>query len=246
MGIDTAFIIFAALLAGLARGFSGFGAALIFMPLASAVIGPQVAGPVLLFVDMVLTAPMVPGAFRLADRREVSFMSLGAFAGIPFGTWILLAIDPLLIRWGMVVAVVLTLALLSSGWRYSGRPAPSLTSAVGVLSGLLSGSIQIGGPPVIAYWLGGSATSATVRANIVLYFAVAGTAAALSYFVSGLITSALLVVALMAGPSYGIGLFVGSRLFGLASERTFRRACYALIALAGLIGLPLLDPLFGR
>lgn len=246
MGFDTAFIIFAALLAGLARGFSGFGAALIFMPLASAVIGPQVAGPVLLFVDMVLAAPMVPGAFRLADRREVSFMSLGAFAGIPFGTWILLAVDPLLIRWGMVVAVVLTLALLSSGWRYSGRPAPQLTTAVGVLSGVLSGSIQIGGPPVIAYWLGGTATSATVRANIVLYFAIAGLAAALSYFISGLITSALLMVALIAGPSYGVGLIVGSRLFGLASEHTFRRACYALIALAGIIGLPLLDPLFGR
>ena len=35
----------AAFVAGLARGFSGFGSALIFMPLASAAIGARVASP---------------------------------------------------------------------------------------------------------------------------------------------------------------------------------------------------------
>ena len=44
----------AAFLAGLARGFSGFGAALIFIPLASAIVGPRVASAVLLVVDAVL------------------------------------------------------------------------------------------------------------------------------------------------------------------------------------------------
>ena len=44
-------IVLIALIAGLARGFSGFGAALIFVPMASAVIGPKVAALLLLVVD---------------------------------------------------------------------------------------------------------------------------------------------------------------------------------------------------
>ena len=245
-GSEIGFIIVAALLAGLARGFSGFGAALIFMPLASAVIGPQVAGPTLLIVDMILAAAMVPPAMGLANRHEVGLMTIGAIAGIPAGTFVLLAVDPLYIRWGMVITVAATLALLASGWRYSGRPANALTMGVGAISGFLSGSVQIGGPPVIAYWLGGTNRSTTVRANIVLYFALSGLIAAVSYGFSGLFNWSLVNTALMAGPSYGAGLFIGSKLFGLASEANFRRASYGLIGLAGVIGLPLLDPLFGR
>lgn len=246
MDYPSAFIVIAALLAGLARGFSGFGAALIFMPLASSVIGPQVAGPLLLIIDFILASPMVPPALKLADRRDVAIMTLGALAGIPAGTWVLIAVDPLMIRWGMVIVVVLMLALLMSGWRYGGRPAVGLTAAVGAFSGFLSGSIQIGGPPVIAYWLGGSSNSATVRANIVAYFALSAVVAVVSYWASGLLGPALIKPALMAAPAYAIGLYAGSRLFGMASEKSFRTASYALIALAGVIGLPLLDPLLRR
>lgn len=243
MGFEALFLVVAALAAGLARGFSGFGAALIFMPVASAVIGPQLAGPVLLIVDFVLTSVMVPAAFRLANRREVGWMTLGAIVGVPIGTYVLLAADPLAIRWGMVFVVVAMLTLLASGWRYRGQPAAGLTVGVGTLAGFLTGSIQIGGPPVIAYWLGGPSTSATVRANVVLYFALSGLLSAASYAAGGLLVAKLIVLALTAGPSYGIGLFIGSRLFGLASEQTFRRVSYGLIALAAVIGLPLLDPI---
>ena len=42
-----------AALAGLVRGFSGFGSALIYMPLISAIYGPRVAAPTLLLIDTI-------------------------------------------------------------------------------------------------------------------------------------------------------------------------------------------------
>ena len=42
--------------AGLARGFSGFGAALIFMPAGSALVTPAVAAPVLLLACLLYTS----------------------------------------------------------------------------------------------------------------------------------------------------------------------------------------------
>ena len=231
----------AALVAGLARGFSGFGAALIFIPLASAAVGPQVAAALLLVIDAVGTTALIPRAWRLAERRAVSLMALGALAGVPFGTWMLTRSDPVVIRWMFALLIVGLLALLMSGWRYHGRPAVPLTVGVGAVAGFFSGVAQVGGPPVVVYWLGGAIRAETVRANIVLYFAVSSVIALASYLLGGLLTPTVFVLALIIGPLYGLGLWIGSRMFGMAHEATFRRVCYALIVGAALISLPVFD-----
>ena len=81
-----AFLLATAFIAALARGFSGFGAALIFLPLAATVIDPKIASPLLLVTDAVLALGFIPNAWRNADRREVAVMGLGATIGIPLGT----------------------------------------------------------------------------------------------------------------------------------------------------------------
>jgi predicted MFS family arabinose efflux permease len=45
----------------------------------------------------------------------------------------------------------------------------------------------------------------------------------------------------LVGPVYGLGVGFGASLFGRASDKLFRTICYAMIALAVIIGLPLLD-----
>ncbi|MCZ7468207.1 sulfite exporter TauE/SafE family protein [Agrobacterium sp. O3.4] len=233
----------AAFLAGLARGFSGFGAALIFIPLASAIVGPRIASAVLLVVDGVLTLGMIPPAFRMADRREVFTMAAGALVGVPLGTLLLSHSDPLTLRWIISTVVVVLLLFLLSGWRYSGRPKTPLTLFTGFLAGLFSGAAQLGGPPVVAYWLGGALKGAFVRANVILYFAVSTVISTASYFFGGLFTADVFVFFLLALPFYGAGLYAGARLHGFADEAAFRRICYGLIAISAVIGLPLFDSL---
>jgi uncharacterized membrane protein YfcA len=238
---SLALLIAAALIAGLARGFSGFGAALIFMPVASALIGPRLAAPVILLIDAVTTLGLVPDAFRRADKREVAVMSLGALVGVPSGVYLLTHLDPLTIRWAIIAICAGLFVLLISGWRYHGQPKAPLTVGVGALSGLFSGASQVGGPPVIAYWLGGAIPANIVRANIVLYFEVSTALTIINFFAGGLFVPTLIPLCLMTAPAYGFGLWGGARLFGVASEATFRRICLTLIALAVVIGLPLLD-----
>ena len=64
----------AALAGGLARGFSGFGAALIFVPLAAVALGPQHAAPLMLVLEVVAIVSLTPAAWRQADRREVGWL----------------------------------------------------------------------------------------------------------------------------------------------------------------------------
>lgn len=234
-------LVASALVAGLARGFSGFGAALIFVPLASTVVSPRTAAPLLLIVDMVMAAGLIPNAWRHADRPDVRTMLLGTLIGVPFGTWVLTTGDPIAIRWAIALLIVPLLALLMTGWRYHAKPAAPVTIGVGSVAGFLSGLAQVGGPPIVLYWLGRKDRSETVRANIVLYFAMSTVIALASYVVGGIMTTDVFGLALLIAPIYGVGLLVGSRMFGLASETTFRRICYGLIAMAGLISLPVLD-----
>lgn len=237
-------LVITAFVAGLARGFSGFGSALIFMPLASMVAGAQVAAPLLLVIDFLTSLTLIPNAFRRADKRDVGIISLGALIGVPLGTLALAWGNPLAIRWAIVALIVSMLALLASGWRYPGRPTTSATVAVGGVAGFFGGLAQIGGPPVVMYWLRGSAVAAVTRANIILYFAVADIMIIVSYSIGGLWTSAILGLAAITGALFALGLWLGSKLFGRASDDAFRRICYVMIAVSALISLPLFDGMF--
>jgi uncharacterized membrane protein YfcA len=236
-------LIAAAFVASLARGFSGFGGALIFVPLASAAVGPQVAAPILMAIDGVAQLALLKNAWRQSNRREVGIMALGAVAGIPLGVAILAYVDATPLRWAIVALVVAMLALLISGWRYHGRPSTATTVGVGFSAGILSGAIQAAGPPVVAYWLGGSNSALTVRANIILFFFCTSVVAGISYLATGLLGVEVLLLSALTAPGYALGMFLGTRMFDLASERMFRRVCFGLIAAAATISLPVLDTL---
>ena len=230
-----------AFVAAMARGFSGFGGALIFIPVASAIIGPKTAVPLILIINGILGLGLVPGALPLGDRREIGVMVIGALFGVPVGAWLLASADPSVIRWSIAALAAAMLIVLTSGRRYHGRPSTGTTIGVGLMSGIFTGAAQVGGPPLVVYWLGGMIPAATARANMVLFFAVSTVFSVVTYIAGGILTRSAVLLALFVGPAYGLGLFVGSRLFGLASESTFRHICCGLIAVAVLLGLPILD-----
>ena len=230
-----------AFIAGTARGFSGFGAALIFMPLASSLAAPRLVAALLLIIDFVAAAPLLPNAWREADRKATAIIVIGALIGVPLGTYFLTRLDPVTTRWIISCFVIALLLLLISGWRYRGKDYVPLSIGIGALSGFCSGLAQTGGPPIVGYWLGRPIASHIARANILLYFGASDFFSGVSYAVSGLINRDAILFALVVGPVYAIGVRFGASLFGRASETVFRGICYVLIALAVIFGLPALD-----
>jgi uncharacterized protein len=230
-----------ALVCGTARGFSGFGSALIFMPLASSIAAPRLVAALLLIIDFVAAAPLVPNAWKHADRKATAVIVFGALIGVPIGTWFLSRLEPVTTRWIISGFVTALLLLLLSGWRYRGKDHAALSIAIGGLSGFCSGLAQTGGPPIVGYWLGRPIASVVARANIMLFFGASDFFSVVSYALTGLITLDSIKFSLVVGPVYAIGVLFGATLFGKASEALFRAICYALIALAVIVGLPALD-----
>jgi uncharacterized membrane protein YfcA len=232
-----------AFVSGTARGFSGFGSALIFMPLASSIAAPRLVAALLLLIDFVAAMPLIPNAWKHADRSATTVMVLGALIGVPIGTYFLSRLDPVTTRWIISCFVAALLLLLLSGWRYRGKDHAAISVGIGGLSGFCSGLAQTGGPPIVGYWLGRPIASHVARANIVLFFGASDFFSLVSYLLTGLITTDSIKFSLMVGPVYGIGVWFGASLFGKASEKMFRTICYALIAAAVIVGLPALDGL---
>lgn len=246
--LDAAMLpVFAvAVVAGLVRGFAGFGAGLLFVPFASALIDPASAVIMLWIADGLPTLPLVVKAIPKCRFRQVLPVAAGYALGAPAGVWLLKTADPVPLRWFMAILVTAMLALLISGRRYAGEPKPAYGVGVGAASGFLGGATQLSGPPVLAYWLGGPDISWRIRANVLVFFAIATVLSGLSLWGGGVFTAERVVRGAAMIPFYAVGIFVGARLFPLASDATFRRIAFALIALAALLSLPLLDGLLGR
>jgi hypothetical protein len=195
----------------------------------------------LLIIDFVAAAPLLPGAWEKADRKATAVMVAGALIGVPIGTYFLSRLEPVTTRWIISAFVFVLLLLLLSGWRYRGKDYAAVSVGIGGLSGFCSGLAQTGGPPIVGYWLGRPIPSVIARANIFLFFGASDVFSAVSYAAAGLITLDAIKFAFVVGPVYAVGVWFGASLFGKASETVFRAICYALIAAAVIFGLPALD-----
>jgi uncharacterized protein len=230
-------------LSGFVRGFSGFGSALIYIPLIAAVYEPRIAAATLLLIDLVGSAPFTIREVPRCNWREVLPITIAATAAVPFGTMALILVDPIVLRWIIAVLVLGLLAVLSAGWRYHGPPTLPASLGVGVIAGLGSGAVQIAGPAVIIFWLGGTSHAAVVRANLMVFFLLMGIITGVVYLTQGILTADVLALSVLLGMPFIVAMWAGARAFRGASEQTYRRAAYAIIALAALVSLPLFDRL---
>src|SRR6202047_2739597 len=128
-----------AFVSGTARGFSGFGSALIFMPLASSFAAPRLVAALLLIIDFVAAAPLLPNAWKQADRKATAVMVTGALVGVPIGTYFLSRLEPVTTRWIISGFVFALLLLLLSGWRYRGKDHAAISIRIRGPAGLFCG-----------------------------------------------------------------------------------------------------------
>src|SRR6187399_1144801 len=177
-----------ACLSGVLRGFSGFGSALIYVPLMAAVYEPRIAAVTLLITDSVASMPFTVGETRRCNWREVAPVSLAAIATIPLGVLALQYFEPVTLRWGIAILVLSLLAVMMSGWRYHVEPRVPVSVGVGLVAGIGAGAVQISGPAAIIYWLGGPNSAATIRANLMVYFVLLALASFVIYYLRGLFT----------------------------------------------------------
>lgn len=228
-------------LAGFVRGFTGFGTALVMLPLTAVVIRPAAALALLVLLEIAGILVLARQAWAEAERRAVGVLTLGMLAGIGPGVAILLALPAEGFRWAVGLVALASVGLLASGWRWSGPQGTGAQAAVGAVSGFMGGATGLSGPPVVLWHLASPLPAAVVRANLILYLLAVDVALLAGLMLGGalaaghLVAAALLAVPFMAANAAGAALF--RRWPG--APAAYRPAALALMAAAALVGLPI-------
>lgn len=232
-------LLLAVFVAGLVRGFVGFGSAMIIMPVASSVLSPVEAVIFLMAAEMLGPLPNLPAAWRDGAPRDVGRLMIGAVLALPLGLWCLSRMDPGTFGWLISVIVIVLLVLIVSGWRYRGELTRGLTMMTGGLGGFMTGFSGIPGPPVIMLYMASKLPIATIRANFLLYLLAIDIVLFPLMWVLGLMVWKIALLGLIFGIPNVIANMLGARLFNPEAERMFRSVAYLVIACSAILGLPI-------
>lgn len=229
--------ILATAIAGLMRGYAGFGTAIILAPIYSVLWGPLAGVPVMLLMELLVSLQLLPRAFRDADKRVIIPIGGAAALATPLGAYVLLAADPEILRRAIGGLVLVFGFLMLSGWRYHGARPFGLNVAVGTAAGLLKGATGMSGPPVILYLLAGPEEAKRHRANLILFFGLIAVISVVVPLLAGLIDGPVLLRFLIMLPVLMVFVRVGAALFGVVPVRFYKPFALALLTTAGSIAL---------
>lgn len=229
--LASSFLIAAALavVAGMVRGFAGFGAAMMMTPVFSALYGPEAGISLCLLLEVAVALPLLPRAVKYVDWHRIGLLMVAALAGAPLGNLALTRVSPEPMRWAISAIVLTAVALLASGWRFQGQWRPPVTLGIGVTSGFLNGLSGMAGPPIAFYYLAGNESVTRVRANLTTYFVFVDLAALAVFVGRGMVHWDTGALAFCLAPAVIAGGLLGEKLFPLASEAFYRRLALGLL-----------------
>lgn len=224
---------------GFMRGVTGFGGAMVFTAPMTLLVGPREAVAVAVMLEAFAAFNMLPGAVRAGRMRVILPISIAACLTAPLGGYLLVSLDPELLRRVIAATVMLLAAVMLGGFRYSAPPRIPTSLALGGICGTLAASTSVGAPPVIIYLLSGPDSAATTRANLTISIMVMAAAALAALVWRGVVGSSSVVLALVLAPFFFAGVWLGSRVFPYIDERRFRR--YTLIFLIAMSAILLVS-----
>ena len=224
-------------LGGLTQGLTGFGFGLVTVPILVIFLVPQLVVPIVLLTSMLLTFYLLIETRRWLELKRILVLMAAGVAGLPFGIIILKQLDAGILRVFIGVIIVLFGLAFLSGYRREIRNEKLASVLIGFVSGLLSGSTSLSGPPVILFFTNQGLKKQTFRANIVAYFTVLSLVTLPAFIFSGLITPEVLKFTLWFLPAMILGALLGVRLAPRVKEVLFRRIALIIVVIAGFISI---------
>lgn len=232
-------IIFAAFISGLTRGFTGFGTALVFLPVAAQYLSPFAAILTLTFMDALSPLPLLRRAWGDADRLDLRRLLIGTALLLPVGLWVLGMVPPIVFQFGVSGLSFAMLTALVLGVRYRGKVRAGMVYAIGAAAGFLGGTAGLPGPPVILFYMARPLPTQVIRANTLLYLFGYDILVMIGIAGFGRLELEWAVLGVFLALPGMLGNWIGARLFRPGYERIYRAGAYAVIAASALSGLPI-------
>lgn len=220
-------IVFAA---GFVRGLTGFGLAVILVPLVNLVIPPEQTVLLAILIGTLSGFLGFRGAWANCDKSITSTITVSAIAATPIGLFLLFNTPSDIAR--LAIAVMAIVAFVAVAIPRAPLPPPGNAPAIlaGITAGLMGSFAGIPGPPVLYYLARDGVPPARTRDAMIVIFLWAPLAVAVFAFLAGKLSWPLAALAAASFPPLAIGNAIGTRFFGRMPEALWRTLVLLIIA----------------
>jgi hypothetical protein len=207
-GLELIWVVGVIVIASFAQSLSGFGFALLSVPLMSLVISPRDAVVISTVIGAVSTTSQA-----VIDRRHLDWLlarrlSIAAYIGMPIGLLAFVLVSETGLRFGVGVTVLLATFLLLRGFRLQ-ESQRHYEWLLGATSGILSTSTSTNGPPLVFLMQARQLSPEVFRATINTVFALSNFGALGLFLAAGKVSSDNMVGVVVALPALGVSLGLG-------------------------------------
>lgn len=221
--------------AGFVQGFSGFGSIMIALPLLSQFIDIKTIIPLVALFALYINGSLILQLHNHCRWKRYVPMLVATLPGIPLGVYILktVPVSVLTLMTGIIIFLFSLYSLFAS--TPTRRLGNFWAAVAGFTAGCLGGSIGANGPPIIIYTSLQPWTKDEIKANMVIYFLIAGVFISSMHATAGLITLNVLTYFAIGFPVLALSVFVGARCYKRLTDRNYRQLINILILALGVL-----------
>lgn len=228
-------VALALFLSAIIRQISGFGFALLSMPLITLIAGIRVATPLVAVTATTIGCLVAAESWRHADRQALGRLLATSLIGVPLGVLLFSHLNEEWVKRGLGA-----LLLGYSAYALLAPELPSLkdersSAYFGFISGLLTGAFNTGGPPVVIYGALRRWPPDAFRGTLQLYFLVTSVVAMGGHALAGLWSWQMWWLYLASLPALLLGLYLGDKLNLMIPRHRFHQIIYGLLLVTGLL-----------
>ncbi|UCH81591.1 MAG: sulfite exporter TauE/SafE family protein [Nitrospiraceae bacterium] len=231
--ITLILISFIFLVSGIIQGISGFGSALIAMPLLTLFIDVKTAVPLCILHSVLMTSYI---SFTLKDhmeKKKILPLLLGSLPGIYFGVTFLKHVESDLIKLLLGILII-----VYSVYSLSFNPQPKRLHNIwayiaGFGTGFIGSAFSAGGPPAIIYTSLTGWSKDHIKATLTGFFLTSAVITAVVHAATGLTTALVGKYFLVSSLFVLIGVTTGIKLYRRISRDRYLRVIHMLLILLG-------------
>jgi uncharacterized membrane protein YfcA len=224
--------IFIILVASILQTSTGFGFSILATPFLLLLFKPMEAIQINLILSLFISVALLTKIKEDIDYGILKRFIIGSTVGLPIGIMVFLFLDVknLMLGIGLIILGLTLLLLLK--FRITQTKGKDIT--IGGLSGMLTSSIGMPGPPLLLYFSGTDTEKAKLRGTTLAFYLFI-------YFMSLLIqviftgtNITIWLSSLFALPVVFIGLFLGQLLFKVINQNFFRIFTNIILLFTGI------------
>lgn len=218
------------LVAAMVQIGTGFGFAIVAIPLLLFIRDGHEAVMMSVMLSLISCLSSLPRLYKDVDRRLLWQLILGSLVGLPLGGALFLWLDVQWLKLFVGIAIIgFTVPLLLRINLRLGRG-----KEVGIISGFLTSSVGMPGPPVVLLLASRNADKGTFRGTAIAYYCFVYIVSLLIYSIGGQIAPQLWVDCLWLIPAIVIGHVLGRIVHQKINHAWFQRVTVALLLVTAI------------